>query len=96
MVGVNPALKYALGRVGLFVACAVPVVLLLPASLNLLLKLMIALVLSAIASFIFLRRWRDELATRMSANAQRRLAERERLRSALAGTDEDSADRDED
>jgi membrane protein implicated in regulation of membrane protease activity len=83
----NPALKYALGRVGLFVAVAVPAVLLLPRDMNFLLKLMIALVLSAVLSFFLLRRWRQEIAERMSENARRRMAEKERLRSALAGED---------
>ena len=84
----NPALKYFLGRVGLFVVVSVPVVLLLPRSVNMLLKLMIALVVSAALSYFLLRRWRDEVAERMSANARRRQEEKDRLRSALAGEDE--------
>lgn len=84
----NPALKYFLGRVGLFVVVAVPVVLLLPKSMNMLLKLMIALVVSAALSYFLLRRWRDEVAERMSVKARRRQEEKDRLRSALAGDDE--------
>ncbi len=81
----NPTLKYFLGRLGLFVVVAVPVVLLLPRSMNMLLKLMIALVVSAALSYFVLRRWRDEVAERMSEKAQRRQEEKDRLRSALAG-----------
>jgi len=85
---VNPGLKYAVGRIGIFVACAVPALLLLPSGMNLLLKLLIALVVSAALSFFLLRRWRDEVAEQMSANARKKIAEKERLRSALAGDDE--------
>ncbi len=84
----NPTLKYTLGRVGIFIAAAVPALLLLPRDMNLLLKLLIALVVSAVASYFLLRRWRDEVAERMSAGTSRRLEEKERLRSALAGDDE--------
>ncbi len=83
----NPTLKYFLGRLGLFVVVAVPVVLLLPRSMNVLLKLMIALVVSAALSYFVLRRWRDEVAERMSVKARRRQEEKDRLRSALAGDD---------
>lgn len=84
----NPSLKYFLGRLGVFVVVAVPVVLLLPRGMSPLLKLMIALVLSAVLSYFLLRRWRNEVAEHMSAKARRRDEERERLRSALAGDDE--------
>jgi len=89
---VNPALKYFLGRVGLFVVVAVPVLLLLPRSMNVLLKLMIALLASAVVSYFVLRPWRAEVAERMSANARRRREEQDRLRSALAGDDEPGSD----
>ena len=84
----NPGLKYALGRLGLFIAVAVPAVLLLPRGMNVLLKLMIALVISAVLAWFLLRRWREEVAARMSASAQRKIADRQRLRAALAGEDE--------
>jgi hypothetical protein len=84
----TPGLKYALGRVGIFVACAVPALLLLPRDMNLFLKLMIALVVSAALSFALLRRWRDEVAEHMSSNSRRRIEQKEKLRSALAGDDE--------
>jgi len=46
----NPGLKYTLGRIGLFVLCAVPALLLFPESMNPLLKLMVALIVVAITS----------------------------------------------
>jgi predicted membrane metal-binding protein len=83
----NPAMKYSLGRIGIFLLCAIPAVLVLP-EVNLLLKLLVAMVISAVASFFLLRQWRDEVAERMSSNARRRIEEKERLRSALAGDDD--------
>ena len=84
----NPGLKYSLGRVGIFVACVLPAMVLLPHDMNLFLKLMIALVLSAGLSFVLLRKWRDEVAAQMSGNSRRRIEQKERLRSALAGDDD--------
>jgi hypothetical protein len=87
---VTPGLTYALGRVGIFVACAVPALLLLPRELNMLIKLMIALVVSAAISYFALRRQRDRVAETMAEHARRRQAEKERLRSALAGDDDEA------
>jgi len=84
----SPGLKYALARLGIFVACAIPALFLLPRGMNPLLKLMIALVVSAAISFWALRGLRDEVAKRMAENAQRKIEERNRLRAALAGEDE--------
>lgn len=84
----NPAMKYALGRVGLFVVVAVPLMLFLPREMNTLLKLMIAILVSAALSYFLLRGWRDQVADQMSDNARRKLAEKEKLRAALAGDDE--------
>lgn len=88
----SPGLRYALGRLGIFVACAVPALFLLPREMNPLLKLMIALVVSASVSFFLLRQWRDEVAERLSAKARKKIDEKNRLRSALAGEDEPDAD----
>lgn len=82
----SPALKYSLGRIGIFVAVAVPAVLLLPVD-NLLVKLMVAILASAVLSFFLLRRWRDDLAAQIQADARRRSQEKTRLRAALAGED---------
>lgn len=84
----NPGLKYSLGRVGLFVVVAVPLLLVLPRDMNMLLKLMIALVISMALSFVVLRKWRDEMANEMVERAGRKRLEKERLRAALAGDDE--------
>lgn len=82
-----PALKYTLGRLGLFV---VFFALLLPLPLNILVKAMVAFVLSAVASYFVLTKWRDEMAERLGDSAARRRLEKERLRAALAG-DESAA-----
>jgi Protein of unknown function (DUF4229) len=82
----NPVVKYTLGRIGLL-AAAVLVVLPLPQP-GLMVKLLIALVVSFVLSWFLLRRWRDEFAAYLGERAERRRAERERLRAALAGDDE--------
>jgi hypothetical protein len=82
----NPAVKYTLGRIGLFLLVFL---VLWPVDLNVLVKLMIALVFSAALAFFLLRRWRDEMAGRLATAAERRKADRDRLRSALAGEDQE-------
>jgi hypothetical protein len=82
---VSPAIKYTLGRIGLFVAAALA---LWPADLNIYLKLMLAVVFSAALSYFLLRRWRDQMTAQLAAAAQRRRADKDRLRSALAGDDQ--------
>jgi hypothetical protein len=82
----SPAMKYTLGRLGLFLAVLLamwPVPELSP-----LMKLLVALVVSFLLSWFLLRRWRDELSVSMAARVDRRRAERERLRAALAGEDQ--------
>jgi hypothetical protein len=81
----SPVIKYTLARVGLFVAVFAA---LLPVSLDIFVKLLIALVASAGFSFILLRGLRDQVANQMASAAERRKAEKERLRAALAGDDE--------
>ena len=80
----NAYVKYTLGRIGLFLAVFVA---LLPVPMNLLLKLMIAVLASAGLALFLLRGWREEMATNLAAAAQRRKQERQRLRAALAGDD---------
>jgi hypothetical protein len=82
---VNAFLKYNLMRLGLLVV-AVGLCWFLP--LNLLVRLMLAVVLSGVASFFLLRGVRDEMAANIAAGVEKRRAEREKLRSALAGDDE--------
>jgi hypothetical protein len=87
----SPAVKYTLGRLGIFVAVFLA---LLPVPMNLFVKLMVALVASAGFSFFLLKKWRDETAEQLGAVADRRKAEKERLRAALAGDETAAADGD--
>jgi hypothetical protein len=85
----NPSVKYTLGRLGLFLAVFGA---LWPVPLHPLVKLMIAVLVSAVLALFLLRGWRDEMAESLAASARRRRAERERLRAALAGDDTTSGD----
>lgn len=78
----SPAVKYTLGRLGLFV---VVFGLLTPVPLNFLVKAMIALLASAAFSYFLLAKWRNEMAEQLGTVAERRTAEKDRLRAALAG-----------
>src|SRR5690349_22191952 len=78
----SPALKYTLGRLGLFV---VVFVMLLPLPLNPLVTAMIALLASAAFSYFLLAKWRNEMAEQLGTVSERRQAEKARLRAALAG-----------
>jgi hypothetical protein len=78
----SPAVKYTLGRLGLFV---VVFALLLPVPLAFLVKAMIALLASAGFSYFLLAKWRTEMAEQLGTVAERRQAEKARLRAALAG-----------
>ncbi|MEU2661119.1 DUF4229 domain-containing protein [Micromonospora sp. NBC_01740] len=82
----SAAVKYTLGRLGLFVAVLAALWLV---EMNIFIKLMVALAFSAALSFFLLKGWRDEMAEEMATAAERRRAEKERLRSALAGEDQD-------
>ncbi|GIJ26558.1 hypothetical protein Vqi01_17200 [Micromonospora qiuiae] len=81
----SAAVKYTLGRIGLFV---IVVAALWPVDMNIFLKLMVALLFSAALSFFLLKRWRDEMAEEMAVAAVRRRSEKERLRAALAGEEQ--------
>lgn len=81
----SPAVKYTLGRIGLF---ALVFAALWPVELDIFVKLMAALLASAGFSFFVLRGWRDQMANQMAAAAERRKAEKERLRAALTGDDD--------
>lgn len=81
----SPAVKYTLGRIGLFV---IVVLALWPVDINIFLKLMIAVIFSAALSWFLMRGWRDEMAQQIAESAERRRSEKERLRSALAGDDQ--------
>ncbi|MBY8871931.1 DUF4229 domain-containing protein [Micromonospora sp. PLK6-60] len=89
----SAAVKYTLGRIGLFVAVLAA---LWFVDMNMFLRLMVALVFSAALSFFLLRGWRDEMAGEMAESAARRRADKERLRSALAGDDQPAGNEPED
>jgi hypothetical protein len=82
----SPALKYTLGRLGLFVVCAVA---LLPVPLNLWVKLMIAVLASFALQFVVLRKWRLEMIGQVDETMARRRQEKAKLRAALAGENTD-------
>lgn len=84
---VSPLLKYTLARLGLFVlvAAALAVV---PLDLSALLKLMIAVAVSAVLAFFLLKGLREEASVHAVGAAQRRTEKRERLRAALNGDDD--------
>jgi len=90
-VRIPPATKFTLGRIGLFailfvILLAVP----MPMSRDagLLVRLMIAAVVSAIASWFLLARWRNEMASTLESSMSKRRVEKEKLRAALAGDDD--------
>lgn len=78
----SPTIKYTLARLGLFV---VVLLALLPWDFDILLKMMIALLVSAALSYFVLRRWRDEISEQVAGAVERRRTQRDRLHSALAG-----------
>jgi hypothetical protein len=83
---VNPALKYTLGRIGLFVA-AFLVLLPIPID-NIFLKLVLALIISSALSWFVLRGWREQYSLQLQNAVEKRKTEKDKLRSALAGEDE--------
>jgi hypothetical protein len=87
--------KYTLVRLGIFVVL-LAVLLPVPYPENILVKALIALFASAGLSFVLLGRWRNEMAEQLAAAAERRRAEKHRLRSALAGDEPAAADGDRD
>jgi len=82
---VSPAVKYTLGRIGLFVAAFL---VLLPVPLSLFLKLVLAIVISAALSWFVLRGWREQYSLQLQNAVARRKTEKNKLRSALAGEEE--------
>ena len=84
----SPLVKYSLARLGLFFAAAVAL-LFIPIELNVFLRLAIALIVSALLSFVLLRALRDQVADQLAAASRARAERKERLRSALAGDDQE-------
>jgi hypothetical protein len=89
-VKLDPVVKYTLGRIGLFVVVAL---LLLPFPVDLLLKLMLALITAFGLQFVVLRKWRAEMIGRVDDTMTRRRADKAKLRAALAGEDPPAEDR---
>jgi len=90
----TPVVRYTIWRLAIFVACAVPAMLFLPA-LDPLVRIMIAVLVSAGVSYVALRGLRDEVSQRLAQGAQRRAEERARLRTALAGDEQRGPSSDE-
>jgi hypothetical protein len=88
----TPLVKYSLARLGLFVIAAVAL-LFMPVPIDPLLKLMIALLVSALAGYFLLSRMRVQVGEQMAASMERRAERKERLRSALAGDDDKAGDK---
>ncbi|MEV0713851.1 DUF4229 domain-containing protein [Asanoa sp. NPDC050611] len=84
----NPAVKYTLARLGLFVLIFAA---LLPVPMDIFLKLILALAFSAAISWFFLRTWRDQMAQQLADRVDKRREDKARLRSALAGEDDPPA-----
>ncbi|GAA1549332.1 hypothetical protein GCM10009827_082150 [Dactylosporangium maewongense] len=80
-------LKYSLARLGLFVLAAA-VMFAVPLDISVLLKLMIAVVVSAALAFFLLKSLREEASVQAVGAAQRRTEKRDRLRAALNGDDD--------
>ncbi|NUR72043.1 MAG: DUF4229 domain-containing protein [Hamadaea sp.] len=80
----SPAVKYTLGRIGLFVAAFL---VLLPFPLSIFLKLVLAVLVSAALSWFVLRGWREQYSLQLQNAVERRKTEKTKLRSALAGDD---------
>jgi hypothetical protein len=84
----NPIMKYTLFRLVIFVVIAVGLWV-IPVAVDPFLKLMVALLVSAVVSFFVMRRMRNEMADQVAGAVQRRTEKKERLRAALAGDDDE-------
>jgi Protein of unknown function (DUF4229) len=86
----SPMIKYSFARIGLFVVVAA-VLAVAPVPINFLVKLMIAVLVSAVLALFLLRGIRDQVAAQLSGAASRRAQEKEQLRAALAGDDDEES-----
>jgi sensor histidine kinase regulating citrate/malate metabolism len=84
----NPIMKYTLFRLAIFVVVSA-VLWVLPVAVDPLLKLMVALLVSAVVSFFVMKRMRGQVAEQVAGAVQRRTAKKQRLRAALAGDDDE-------
>lgn len=84
----NPLMKYTMFRLALFLLIAVPLWV-LPIPLDPIVKLMVALLVSAVVSLFVQRRMRDDVSSQVATTVQKRSEKKERLRAALAGDDDE-------
>ncbi|HZE40691.1 MAG TPA: DUF4229 domain-containing protein [Stackebrandtia sp.] len=82
----NATGKFALARVGLFLVVGAA---LWPTGLHPLVIAMAALLVSFLLSFVLLRKWRVEMLNDVDSTVKRRREQKDKLRAALAGEDED-------
>ncbi|GAA2510624.1 DUF4229 domain-containing protein [Pilimelia columellifera] len=80
----SASVKYTVARLALFVGIAAAM---MPLPLDLFVKLMIAILVSAAASYFVLRRLREQVAEEWAVAADRRREQKAKLRAALAGED---------
>ena len=72
----------------MLIGLAAVFILLVPVQMNTLLKLMIAVLVSAVLGWFLLSKMRDDVAGQVERAVERRKDQKEKLRSALAGDDE--------
>jgi hypothetical protein len=84
----SPFMKYSFARLVIFVAVAAALFF-IPIPIDPLLRLMIALLVSAAVAYFLLGNLRNQVGEQVAGVAQRRIERKERLRSALAGDDEE-------
>jgi chromate transport protein ChrA len=82
----SPFMKYSLARMGIFVVVAAALFF-VPIPISPLLRLLIALLISAVLAYFLLSKLRNEVSEQVAGVAQRRTERKQRLRSALAGDD---------
>jgi Protein of unknown function (DUF4229) len=85
----SPFLRYTTARLAIFAVVAAAL-LLVPIPIDPLLKLMVALLVSAVLAYFLLGRLRAQVGEQVAGLAERRAQRKERLRSALAGDDDRS------
>jgi hypothetical protein len=88
---VSPIVRYTVARLGLFAAVAV-LLIAVPLPVAIFLKLAIAVLVSAILSWMLLGNLREQVARQLSTVAKGRQARRQQLRAALSGDDEKDGD----
>jgi hypothetical protein len=79
-------MRYSLARLGIFVIVAAGLFF-VPIQVDPLLRLMVALLVSAVVAYLLLGRLRMQVGEQVAGAAQRRAERKDRLRSALAGED---------